>query len=186
MIKLLEYTRPALLATSKKQTPERFARRTDSSNDWYLERVGLLELESGSDDLYLYFKVKEYRVSVIILGFREILDKYLNGKFKNDKSKAVEKALIHCLKYNHIKTSCSCPDFKYRFAYTATKKGFTTDDFIEDRPSNVTNPKGKGGLCKHQIKILKIPSLWKKQVVAAIKNHMRWSDKHGSVVHESN
>lgn len=168
-----ELTKNSLIGKSKKDTPERFARRSDS-DDWFLERVGILELESGSDDLYLYFRIKKkYRVSVVILGFKPILDKYLNGKYKNNKRKAINRALVYGLNYCHIRTSCDCPDFKYRFAYMATKKKYNGPDTNEDRPAKITNPKNKGGMCKHQLRVLSLPSKWRPKVVTALATYMK-------------
>ena len=171
---LNEYTRSVLISKSKKESPDRFAKRVESKAKIDLERVGLLELESGSDDLYLYFKVKDYRVSLVILEFKKVLDSYLVGKFKNDPSKAVSKALTHALRYNQIKTSCSCPDFKYRFSYMATKKKYNADDPPgEHREATHTNPNNKGGLCKHQLAVLNAPSVWKSKVVTSLTRYAR-------------
>ena len=172
---LNEYTRKRLLDKSKKDTPDKFKRRTDSGDDWKLERVGLLELQV-TDDLYLYFKVKDYRVSIRILKYKLILEQYLNGKFKNDQAKAIKKSLDYALRHNHLQVACECADFKYRYAYMATKKGYGFDT-DETRPAKVTNPKNKGGLCKHQIKILSIPSLWLPKVVTSIRGYLRSSRK---------
>ena len=80
---LNEYTRKRLLDKAKKDTPEKFKRRTDSGDNWKLERVGLLEL-TVSNDLYLHFKVKDYRVSLRIMEYKPILEQYLNGRYKNE------------------------------------------------------------------------------------------------------
>lgn len=168
---LEEYTRKRLLDKVKKESPDRFKRRTDAGDDWKLERVGLLEL-TVSNDLYLYFRVKNYRVSVRILGYKQVLEQYLNGKFKNDVTKAIKKSLDAALRKNHIQIACECADFKYRFAYMATKKGYGFDT-DENRPAKVTNPKNKGGLCKHQIRILNTPSSWLPKVVPSIRGYLK-------------
>lgn len=168
---LEEYTRKRLLDRAKKETPDRFKRRTDSGDDWSLERVGLLEL-TASDDLYIYFRVHSYRVGLRIIGFKPVLLKYLNGKFKNDKNKAIKKAIESSLRYNHIQVACSCSDFKYRYAYMATQRGYGLDT-EETRPATKTNPNNKGGLCKHQIRILNAPSKWIPQVVTVVKSYVR-------------
>ncbi len=174
--RLNEYTRRRLLDKSKKDTPDKFNRRTEISNDeWSLLRVGLLEL-MASEDLYIYFKVRDYRVDLRIVKFKPILEKYLNGKYKGDTTKAITKALNHSLRYNHIQVSCSCPDFKYRYSYMATIKNYGLDT-DELRPANITNPKNKGGLCKHIMKVLNSPSLWSKKVVTALKSYVREYNK---------
>lgn len=170
---LYEYTRTALLDKARKETKQRYAKRTESGENWSLERVGLLELVSGSEDLYLYFSVNgKYKVALVILKFKPVLDKYLEGKFKNDPNKAIDKALMYALKYNHVKTSCECNDFKYRMAYMATKKGYGFE-VEEERPATKTNPNNQGGLCKHQIKILMTPSKWKAKVISGLKNYTK-------------
>lgn len=170
--RLNEYTRKRLLDKSKKDTPDKFRRRTEISRDeWSFLRVGLLELMT-SEDLYIYFKVRDYLVDLKIVGFKPILDQYLNGKFKNDTTKAITKALNHSLRYNHIQVRCSCPDFKYRYAYMATIKNYGLDT-NETRPAKITNPKNQGGLCKHIARVLNLPSLWSKRVVTALKGYVR-------------
>lgn len=170
-----EYTRKRLLDRAKKETPERFKRRTDSGDDWSLERVGILELAS-SDDLYLYFRVHSYEVKLRVIGFKPVLIQYLNGKFKNDKDKAIKKAIESSIRYNHIQVACECGDFKYRYAYMATQRGYGLET-NEDRPATKTNPKNKGGLCKHQIKILNAPSRWIPKVVTAVKGYIRTTQR---------
>lgn len=172
---LHEYTRKRLLDKAKKDTPDKFKRRTDSGENWKLERVGLLEL-TVSDDLYLYFKVKDYRVSLRIMNYKPLLQQYLQGKYKSDVNKAIRKSLDAALRRNHVQVACSCSDFKYRYAYMATQKGYGFDT-DENRPALITNPKNKGGICKHQIKILNTPSLWLPKVVTSIKGYLKQVDR---------
>ena len=57
---------------------------------------------------------------------------------------------------------------------TIKNYGLDTDEL---RPANITNPKNKGGLCKHIMKILNSPSLWSKKVVTALKSYVREYNK---------
>ena len=168
---LNEYTRKRLLDRAKKDTPDKFKRRTDAGDNWKLERVGLLEL-STTGDLYLYFKVKNYKVSLRIMAYRPVLEQYINGKFRNYPNKAIKKSLDYALRRNHIQIACECDDFRYRYAYMATQKGYGLDTH-EDRPAKITNPKNKGGLCKHQIRVLNAPSFWLPRVVTALKRYIK-------------
>ena len=170
MIRLDEYTRMDLLNRAKKDDPKRFSRRTDSKEKWELWRVGMQELNL-TDDLYLYFKVSDYRVSVVFQKFKPVLMKYANGKFSGNNTKVINKALQFAVKNCHILVKCECSDFKYRFAYMATKKKYGFD-VNETRPSNKTNPDLKGGLCKHLIAILNQPSKWLPYVVPAIRDYL--------------
>ena len=175
MIRLNEYTRMDLLNRAKSEDPNRFSRRTDSKDSWELWRVGMQELDI-TEDLYLYFKVKDYRVSIVLQKFKPILMKYAKGRFSGNNTKVIQKALNCAIKHCHILVKCECSDFKYRFAYMATKKkyGFDTN---ETRPSNITNPDLKGGLCKHLISILNQPSKWLPYVVPAIRSYLSKSSE---------
>lgn len=172
-----EYTRARLLDRSKSGTPDRFAKRLDSKDDWKLERVGLLEFLE-SNDLYLHFKVHNYRVSLKIVDYKLILNKYQAGKFSNDITKVIMKSLNYAIRYNHIQVYCSCPDFKYRFAYLATKNKYGLDT-NETRPASKTNPNNAGSICKHLITILNVPSKWLPKVVPAIRSVLKYQDKKG-------
>lgn len=171
MILLNEYTRIELMNRAKKQTPDRYKRRSDSGDNWSLERAGLLEL-TITDDLYLYFKVNDYRVGLRIIDYKPVLFQYINGKYKNDRQKAIEKSIKHALNYNQTQVACTCADFKYRFAYMATVKKYALD-MREDRPALITNPKNHGGLCKHQMKILAFPSRWIYKVIPYINSYLK-------------
>ena len=51
-----------------------------------------------------------------------------------------------------VRVFCTCPDFKYRFAYRGTEEGYKLGN-KELRPSNITNPEvmkfPEGTVCKH-------------------------------------
>ena len=167
-----EFTRKRLLDRSKKDTPDKFSRRTEiSDSEVSLLRVGLIELRD-TDDLYIYFKVRNYRVDLRIIDFKPTLAKYLQGRFEGDLTKAITRALNHGLNYNHIQVSCTCPDFMYRYAYMATLKGYGLNT-NETRPATQRNPKNKGGLCKHIMKVINAPSSWSKKVVTTIKAYVK-------------
>ena len=65
----------------------------------------------------------------------------------------IRKLLTSSLDESNLKINCTCPDFKYRYAYTATKDGFKEGN-DERRPSLITNPDREGGACKHIIRLL--------------------------------
>ena len=169
---LEEKTIPELLRKARKDDPERYARRTDSKEDWKLLRIGIIELYE-TDDLVLYFLVHDYRVSVRLIDFKVILDSIIeNHKYRSDIKSAVDYAIKFCYKHNDVDVSCDCPDFRYRFAYMATKGDYKFGD-PEDRPATKRNPKNKVGICKHIAKILNAPSRWIRPVASALKNYAK-------------
>lgn len=172
---LNEYTRIGLMNRAKASSPDRYKRRTDSGDNWSVERVGLLEL-TISDDLYIYFRVNGYRVGLRIINYKPVLEKYLNGRYKNDRKEAITRSLKHALNYNNIQIVCECSDFKYRLAYMATQKGYGFDT-NETRPAAKTNPNNQIWLCKHQLKVLSFPSRWIPKVIPYINGYLRSVDK---------
>lgn len=175
MIRLVEYQKGRLIDNTKKKHKDRFARRTEiSDNEVSLSRVGLLELKSGKRDLQLAFKVRDYTVTIVILKYMDIYDRFMNSrKFKNKNPRPIIiKSLQYSLKYNHLLVDCTCPDFRYRLAYKASKKGYKAGD-VEDRPSNITNPKLDGGLCKHLSKVLNTTSKWIPLVATGIYDYYK-------------
>lgn len=170
---LMEYTRSQLIKKSKNDTPGRFKSRSDAGKDWSVDRVSILELIDKSTDLEVYFKVKGYKIGVQFVGFVPILrDTYNKMKNKNDK-KAIKDSLTYALNKLDIKVYCSCSDFKYRFAYMATKLGYGLET-TETRPAKITNPDDQGGLCKHVLKVLNSPSLWVAKTLVAINRAIQY------------
>lgn len=87
----------------------------------------------------------------------------------------VNQMLAHC----QVKVECDCPDFRYRFAYLAYKKGYGS--IPEDRPAVKTNPNNKGRCCKHIARLFLRSSDWTPRLVSPItqliKKYRRITDK---------
>ena len=160
---LNEITRLKLVAKGSKDTPERFKRRlTISDSEVHYYSVDIPEfLKTGT--LVFRLQVRDYDVLIRLEGLIKYLKRKLKGKvnYKN-----IRRYLERAADENNIQVYCSCPDFRYRFAYTATKKGWMAGK-PEDRPSNITNPRLRGGVCKHLIKVL---------------NNRRWMRKYITLI----
>lgn len=71
----------------------------------------------------------------------------------------------------------NCPDWKYRFAYWATKDQIIAKD-PENRPSDITNPTNKlGAGCKHVMLVLANVG-WLIKVASVINNYIKYMEKH--------
>lgn len=169
---LFEATRLSLLKKAKKDSPDRFNKRTSFTKNIQVERVGLLELTEG-DDLDIYLRVGSYRVSVRLIKFKQTLNARLK-KFKGDITKSITDALKYSFDKKRIEVACDCSDFKYRFAYMATQKkyGFNTD---ENRPAKIRNPKNKTGICKHIISVLNSPSTLIPKLVPYVRGYVNYA-----------
>lgn len=166
---LNEYTRSQLLKRSKTPKFNRFNRRmTIGSKEISIDKVVIGRVTSSSPNLDIYFKVRNYTCSVRLMNFiPRIRQINRQSKYRNDLRKVINIALMNTLNKNDILINCSCPDFYYRFSYSATvhQYGFNTNQYI---PAKVRNPKNEGSGCKHLIRILNAPSLWKNKVITAV------------------
>ena len=70
---------------------------------------------------------------------------------------------------DRIKVHCDCPAFRYFYAYTAGKKGFSL--YPELRPSNITNKDGRGGICKHLHLVLTFLPAQSQKIASEMKGH---------------
>lgn len=181
-----EVTRLDLLQKSKTKTKlNRYTRRTDVRSV-SISRVGILELlYFDQPDLDVYFDINNgaYRVSVRFVGFmdgvRSLYQQFSErihkegGIFKSKTMREIiEVSLDNALTYDDIRVSCSCPDFKYRFAYVASINDYNFEE-PELIPAKIRNPNNNGSTCKHIVKVLSRPSLWKAKVVTGVMNVIR-------------
>lgn len=79
-------------------------------------------------------------------------------------TKGVTAAIMNSIDGMDIKVDCTCADFKYRFAYLATKLGYKYGK-PENRPAKITNPNDYGSICKHLISMLSNKK-WLQQVTS--------------------
>ncbi|MDW8464763.1 MAG: hypothetical protein RML35_00785 [Chloroherpetonaceae bacterium] len=64
------------------------------------------------------------------------------------------KTVNQLLSNGDVRVWCSCEDFRYRFAYKATRLSFHAIGFSEKRPARKTNPTHQGTVCKHLFYVL--------------------------------
>lgn len=162
---LQEASRSQIVSLSKRDTKSRFVRRrTISESDVNYKSIDT-KLFMTQGILRFNFKVRDYDIVIEVQG---LLD-YLKQQLGTDTSvtyKHIQKYLSKALDANDIKIDCTCPDFRYRFAYTATVGKYKANS-PENRPSNITNPNLKGSSCKHLLYLL---------------NNKRWINKYISMI----
>ena len=110
---------------------------------------------------------------IVTIEFNHILDRIrskVNQNNNNLTPEIVYKALFESLSTSDVKISCSCPDFKYRFAYQASKQGYKSGE-LETREANIMNPDDNlGSACKHILAVLNNVS-WLNKVASVIVNY---------------
>ena len=128
----------------------------------------------------LNFKLKikgETHSYEVLVSFSNVLER-LQRQVKLHKNKLdaniVYQALAQAINSGDVKVSCSCPDFKYRIAYFATKNG-TNSGAAETRKSDETNPNDtKGAGCKH-INLILNNTGWLAKVASVITNYINYA-----------
>lgn len=182
---LKEDSRAALIARSKQSSKGmmRYRRRVKSKVANSVKQYNSIDMNKlfKKDILTMDVNVKgetdDYVVKISFGGFTELLQqevKKQNGKLD---SKAVTRALIDGFNKDDVYISCTCPDWKYRFAYFATKNNIIIGD-PETRSSDITNPDDKlGPACKHVLLVLSNTSFLLK-VASTIYNYINYMEKH--------
>lgn len=120
----------------------------------------------------------DYIVKISYGGFLDAL----RAELKRNNSETLElrniiKALVIAFNKEDVYIHCSCPDWKYRFNYYATKNEITSGE-PELRPSDETNPNDSlGSGCKHVMLVLSNTS-WLIKVASVIRNYINYMEKH--------
>lgn len=133
------------------------------------------------DNLKFIVKVRgetnNYQVTMEFNNLQKKIQHYISidkNKFNRDN---VTKALMDALSSSHVKVNCTCPDFKYRLAYYASKNGFKSGE-QENRPAEITNPlNDKGSCCKHILAVIN-NAMWIRNVASVIVNYANYAKEH--------
>ena len=116
-----------------------------------------------------------YVVRISFGGFLDELHSFLKTQELN--RKIIAKALSKAFNGDQVYINCTCPDFRYRGKYWATKNNILIGA-PETRPSNITNPNDtKGPGCKH-ITLALSDSSWLVKVSSVIYNYIEYMKEH--------
>lgn len=190
--RLLEDRRTQLLSKSKKgrnyvwwnqhKGKNRFERRLKSRVASSVKNFNNINMDKffKTDTLDVSVDVKgetnSYVVRMSFSGTLEEVKRDLDKGRQLDK-KLIMQSLTRAFNKNDVYTRCSCPDFKYRFAYWNTRNGLIIGD-KEDRPSNITNPHDDlGAGCKHII-LATSDASWLIRVASVIWNYINFMEIH--------
>jgi hypothetical protein len=118
----------------------------------------------------------DYVVKITFGGFLEILRDQIRDK-EQVEFRDISRAAIIGFNKDDVFINCSCPDFRYRFAYYSTRNDFNSGA-PENRPSDITNPDDSlGSACKHVLLVLNNTS-WIIKVASVINNYIRYMERH--------
>lgn len=183
-MQLYEDNRKKLIDKSKSSTKgkQRFDKRNKSSVANTVKSFNSIDMNKlfKEDILTVNIPIKgetdDYMVRITFGGFLEILRDTLEpGEEINFRD--VSRAAIIGFNRDDVFIHCSCPDFKYRFNYYATRNNINSGT-PETRPSKITNPDDNlGSACKHVLLVLNNTS-WIIRVSRVIINYIRYMQKH--------
>lgn len=162
----------------------RYARRKKSKIAPSIKHFNNINMNKffKTDILDLLIDVKgETNIYQVRISFVGVLIEIQNelqrrGLDKIDR-KCILRALTKAFNSEDVYINCTCPDFRYRFKYWATKNNLLIGD-PENRPSDITNPHNdKGPGCKHIILCLSDAS-WLIKIASVIYNYADYMEKH--------
>lgn len=124
-------------------------------------------------DVHVKGETNNYIVQITFENILEELQREVKGNNNKLEFKCVLRALLKAFNGDNVYISCSCPDWKYRMAYFATKNQYNSGA-PEVRPSDITNPTdSKGAGCKHSL--LVISNLdWMMKIASVINNYIKY------------
>jgi hypothetical protein len=182
---LNEDSRNALLTKSKKSQKglQRFKRRVKSRVANTVKQYNSIDMNKLfkqdilTVDIHVKGETDDYEVKISFGGFLELLKDQLDRQDGVLNLKAITRALVNGFNKDDVYIHCSCPDWKYRYAYYATINQLNSGD-PENRPSDITNPNDKlGSGCKHVLLVLSNTS-WILKVASTIFNYINYMEKH--------
>lgn len=116
----------------------------------------------------------------VTIRYDKILDEIQNQIKRNNNKlefKCILIALQRVFNADNVFVHCTCPDFRYRQAYFATKNNYNSG-IPELRPSNITNPNDtKGGGCKHVNLVLGNVD-WILKITSVVNNYIHYMETH--------
>ena len=181
---LYEDNRQKLISKSKSSAKgrERFNKRNKSRVANTVKALNSIDMNKLFKEdiltvnLPIHGETDDYTVRVTFGGFLEILRGQMRNRDVID-FRDVSRACIIGFNKDDVFINCSCPDFKYRFNYYATRNNISSGA-PETRPSDITNPDDSlGSACKHVLLVLNNTS-WIIRVSRVITNYIRYMENH--------
>lgn len=193
MNRLLEDKRQELISISKRADnyapnnqylgKNRYERRLHSKVANSVREMNAIDMNKFFQDNILDVDIKvrgetdDYIVRISFGGVLDEIHKQIESNNGTLNLRCVIRALVSAFNGDNVYVRCSCPDFKYRFAYFLSVNDIIVGE-RETRPSDITNPydtKGKG--CKHILLVLANNS-WLTKVASVIFNYVNYMEKH--------
>ena len=156
---LNEITRWEIIKKSQQQSPERFNKKQFyRAKDF--NNVDFEEL-FNNDSFVWRSRVGDYIVIISFEGpfvnlYNQVRGWSGKNRWKRIDLKLLTKCLSKALDEEDVQVDCTCPDFKYRFAFWLSRPNVDAKYGVkQNRPPTVRNVKNnKGYCCKHVLAVL--------------------------------
>lgn len=182
---ITEATRNSLISKSKSADKyangkgSRWTRKSNCSVANTVKDYNKIDMNTfwKEDKLNFGIKVKgETDDYVVTIQINNVLPR-IQDKIKNNKNlleyKCIYDSLISAINSSDVLISCTCPDYKYRLKYWASKNGYEAGT-KETRAANMTNPDDtKGAACKHILAVLNNVD-WLRKIASVINNYSNY------------
>lgn len=124
-------------------------------------------------------ETNKYIVKIKFGGIVEnIRNEVKRNKLEDIEFKLIWKSLIYAFNKGDVYIWCQCPDFKYRFNYWATVRGYQSNKPFLDPGKGIANPHDtKGAGCKHIMLVLANIG-WLMKVASTVNNYINYMKVH--------
>ena len=192
---LLEVSRRELINKSRKGADYSAQNQDKGKNRWERKKwskVANTTKEFNSIDMNTFFKKDILIVNVPVKGetdnyivkvkFEGVLEEIRKNVESNNNKldyRTIAQSLSRVFNSENVYLNCSCPDYKFRFAYYGTKQGYNSGK-PEDRPNRFvwTNSlDNMGSMCKHGNLVLSNLS-WLMKVASVINNYIHYAETY--------
>lgn len=166
MNRLTEATRQELILKSRTARPTktygttRYERKNKQhiynsvSNFNKIDMNALFKGNMLSFKIPVHGETNNYTVEVLFEGILDDIKHEIKVNKDKLEYKCVYRAIINAINKQDIFISCTCPDWKYRMRYYATKNRYNSG-VPQVKASDITNPDDKlGAGCKHSLAVL--------------------------------
>ncbi|AMM44837.1 hypothetical protein SP15_038 [Bacillus phage SP-15] len=174
---LFELSRSQLVSVIRDQTPTRFNSRLKIQlgtglklDPDLLVRSGLLNVK-----VPVVGETDEYLVSIEIDDYLRDLVYSVQRSVPSERRNTIVQSLRYAFQMYDMKVHCTCPDFHYRFEYTANQKGALVipPGDANILPAKITNPDNNGVGCKHIGYVVANYSRWVPKLVTQLNRTLK-------------
>ena len=185
-----EATKQQLLTKSKNAAPtkaygttryeRRNKQRVDTADNRAFNEIDFNALFQGnllSSTIKVQGETDKYEVTFLFEGICDDLKRQIKLNNGALEYKCVYVALVDAFNRGDVMVHCTCPDWKYRQAYSATKQYYNSGE-PEYRPAKITNPNDTAGAgCKHVMCALTSTD-WLVKTAMSINNYINYMREH--------